>query len=49
MVRTMFAIAARVCSSRRAAATAAWVVVAMSAITQSKTAATKSSLSVKLS
>ena len=49
MVRTMFAMPARFCSSSRAAATAAWVVAAMSAITQSNTAATNSSLSVKLS
>ena len=49
MVRTMLAMPARLCSLAGAAATAAWVVAAMSAITQSNTAPTKSSLSAKLS
>ena len=49
MVRTMLAMPARVCSCAGTAATAAWVVAASSAITQSKTAPTNSSLSVKLS
>jgi len=47
--RTTFAMPARACSSGGADATAACVVAAMSAITESKTAPTKWSLSVKLS
>jgi hypothetical protein len=49
MVRTMLAIAARACSCAGTAATAAWVVAARPATTQSKTAPTNSSLSLKLS
>ena len=49
MVRTMLAMPARVCSCGGTAATAAWVVAARSATTQSKTQPTNSSLSVKLS
>ena len=49
MARTRLVMPARFCSSAGAAATAAWVVAAMSATTQSKTAPTNSSLSAKLS
>lgn len=49
MVRTMLAMPARVCSSAGTVATAACVVAASSATTQSKTQETNSSLSVKLS
>ncbi len=49
MVRTRLAMPARLRSFVGAADTAACVVAAMSPITQSNTAATNSSLSVKLS
>ena len=49
MVRTTLAMPARLCSGRGTAVTAAWVVAARSAITQSKTPLTNSSLSAKLS
>ena len=49
MVRTMLAIPARDCSCAGTAATAAWVVAATSATTQSKTPLMNSSLSAKLS
>ncbi|CNI06116.1 Uncharacterised protein [Mycobacterium tuberculosis] len=49
MVPTMLAIPARVCSWGGTAATAACVVAASSATTQSKTAPMNSSLSEKLS
>ena len=49
MVRAMLAIPARDCSCPGTAATAAWVVAATSATTQSKTPLMNSSLSAKLS
>lgn len=49
MVRTMLAMPARVCSWAGTAVTAACVVAASSATTQSNTHATNWSLSVKLS
>ncbi len=49
MVRTMLAIPARVRSRHGSEPAAAWVVAASSVTTESKTAPTNSSLSVKLS
>ncbi len=49
MVRTRLVMPARFCSAGPTAATAAWVVAAISATTESNTAETNSSLSAKAS